>query len=315
MRFQSVSLICSFGLAGLLVACTGSPIPTTPNAAGASLVHRALTTRSSWIDPAAKSKELLYVSDTKARVVYIYQVSNGKLVGMLTGFQEPVGMCSDRSGNVWVVDLEQESVSEFAHGSTRATTGIDTDGGEPQSCSVDPVTGDLAIGVTNLGSAHGWIQICTPDRQCTNYPHSTVAYVAFVSYNKDGDLYADGRADANGAFVMNVRSGGHFHSITIKGATINAPGAIVNSNGVLSIGDTQSTVYQLAKDGTVTGATSLAGASGCMQFAIQGSKKGEALTCPNSTGANVTKYKYPAGGKPTKTITGFTEPYAAVYSI
>ncbi|HEY3675820.1 MAG TPA: hypothetical protein VGK84_07475 [Candidatus Tumulicola sp.] len=298
-----------------LAACNGPSGQTTPpNAVGIPSTRQAHANGRSWIDPAAKGKELLYVSDKTARVVNIYDASTDKLVGTLTGFLEPVGLCSDLSGNVWVVDLEEEEVSEFPHGGTNAIAGIDTGGGEPQSCSVDPSTGDLAVGVTNLGSAHGWIQICTPSLLCTNYPHSTVAYVAFVSYDKDGNLYADGRAESNGAFVMNVRSGGHFHPITIKGATINDPGGIVNSNGVLSLGDAQSTVYQLAKNGTVTGTTTLTGASQCEQFAIQGNAKAQVLTCPNLSGASVTKYKYPAGGKPTKTITGLSEPYAAVYS-
>jgi len=83
----------------------------------------------------------------------------------------------------------------------------------------------------------------------------------------------------------------------------------------LSLGDTLSTIYQVAKDGTVMGTRLLTGASGCEQFAIRGNNLAQTVTCPNTGGANVTKYKYPAGGKPTKTISGLSEPYAAVYSI
>ncbi len=270
------------------------------------------------MDPAAKGQRLLYISDEKNRAVYVYGASN-KLVGTLTGFLQPLGECVDAVSDVWIVDGDGNTVVEYAHGGTTPISGISTSAGDAVSCSVDPTTGDIAIGVYSFTSAPGWIQVCTlPSRQCTILKHSPVSYVSFVSYDKNGNLYADG-LDRNREFVVfAVRApGGNFQKITIKGATINTPGALVNKFGVLSLGQGgsgTSTIYQIAPDGTVTGSTQLSGADFCVQFAISGNLKYARATCANS-GGNVTKYKYPAGGNPVVTLSGpFSEPFAAVYS-
>ena len=106
---------------------------------------------------------------------------------------------------------------------------------------------------------------------------------------------------------------------TITGATISAPGGLVNADGVFSIGapgsSGNSVIYQVSPSGAVTGTTQLSNAKGCTQFAIVGNAKSQRVTCPNSGGANVTKYNYPAGGSPVVTIKGkFAQPFAAVYS-
>jgi hypothetical protein len=57
--------------------------------------------RSSWILPSAKKSDLLYVSDLLAQVVDIYTYGKGyKLVGELTGFFNPEGLCVDKTGTV-----------------------------------------------------------------------------------------------------------------------------------------------------------------------------------------------------------------------
>jgi hypothetical protein len=113
--------------------------------------------------------------------------------------------------------------------------------------------------------------------------------------------------------------GGSFAKFVVQGVTISEPGGLVNADGVFSVGGTgtsnSSIIYQVSPTGTVTGTTQLANANGCYQFAIQGNTKTQRVTCPNSTGDNLTKYVYPAGGSPVVTIKGkFEAPFAAVYS-
>jgi len=310
-----------FAAAGMLVACDGATSQIQPAAFGSAPALHQLSQTSeheSWMKPEAKSQRLLYISDSKNRTVYVYAASSNKLEGSLAGFFDPVGECVDGSNNVWIVDYENQNVTEYAHGGTQPIAGISAGDGNPYSCSVDPTTGDIAIGIQNFTSAPGWIMICASPSQCTNYTHSAVSYVYFLSYDKNGNLYADG-TDRNGeGFVMAVRAaGGNFKQMTIKGATINSPGALVNKLGVLSLGQGgggTSTIYQIAPDGTVTGSTQLSGANDCGQFAISGNLKYARVTCPNRSG-NVTKYKYPAGGVPIVTLSGpFSTPFAAVYS-
>lgn len=308
----------------MLVACNaGSPLqPGIPDAGPAAGLARSRPSHGSWMDRRAKGQRLLYISDTQKNAVYVYSATSNNLVGTLIGFSRPVGECVDAKNDVWIVDSKQ--VAEYAHG---GTTPIDSigfyDGGfNMYSCAVDPLTGDIAIGV-NYRYEHdaGYVVICaTPSSDCSFYQPTAAAYVYFMSYDKNGNLYVDGLNRFKGTFGMAVRpAGGRFKKMTIKGATITSPGGLVNKDGVLSLGTRaasgNSIVYQLASDGTVTGTTQLTGADGCMQFAIVGDNASARVTCPNSGGANVTKYKYPAGGNPVVTISGqFKEPFAAVYS-
>src|ERR1700729_644904 len=57
---------------------------------------------SSWMSPEAKSHDLLYVVSGSNVDVFTYP--GGTLVGTLTGFEYPLGLCSDSNGNVWIAN-------------------------------------------------------------------------------------------------------------------------------------------------------------------------------------------------------------------
>jgi hypothetical protein len=103
----------------------------------------------SWMDPAAKTTPtLLYVSNYSAGdvTVYSYQdAKNIKLLGTITGFLHPEGLCSDNSGNVWVSDYGGKALYEYAHGGSMPIAKIHQHAGYPNDCAVDPKTGNLAV--------------------------------------------------------------------------------------------------------------------------------------------------------------------------
>jgi hypothetical protein len=314
----------SFVVVATLFACNAaSPLqPFDFNHQPAALLARA-PSHGSWMDPSAKAQRLMYVSDPGNRAVYVYAVSSNTLVGTLTHFTYPLGECIDAQSNVWIVDNDQ--LVEYAHGGTTPIGSIPVGyygSQHPYSCAVDPTTGDIAISIINRyqGNDAGLILICTPRADCGSYVTHARAYVYFVSYDKNGNLYADGLKRDSGNFWMVMRpAGGVFEKFTIKGANIASPGGLVHAEGVFSVGapgaSGNSIIYQVASDGTVTGTTQLSGADGCNQFVIEGNTTTQRVTCPNSAGANVTKYPYPAGGDPVVTISGpFASPFAVVYS-
>jgi hypothetical protein len=62
----------------------------------------------SWMLPNAKKKDLLYISDSfpyGSNDVFVYSYPKGKLVGKLTGFNEPSGNCVDKAGNVFITNF------------------------------------------------------------------------------------------------------------------------------------------------------------------------------------------------------------------
>ena len=100
---------------------------------------------ASWMLPGAKRvKRLLYISDWSTNDVYVYDYNQGTLEGQITGLNDPYGQCVDKKGNVWVVAFGGSSVSEYAHGGTKAVKTLTTDS-QPRGCSVDPTTGNLAV--------------------------------------------------------------------------------------------------------------------------------------------------------------------------
>jgi hypothetical protein len=61
--------------------------------------------------PGTTTSDLVYASDNNSGAVYVYSISvDGlTLVGTLTGFAYPSGLCADKKGDVWVVDSRSQS--------------------------------------------------------------------------------------------------------------------------------------------------------------------------------------------------------------
>ncbi len=158
-------------------------------APGAMPQSPAITThadqRGSWMLPEAKGTDLLYVS--KLKNVFVYAYPSAKVVGNLTGFDYASGLCSDPSGDVWVTDLQNSQISEYAHAGTKPIAHL-SDDNDPIGCAVDPLSGDLAVA---NDKDNVWV-----------YPHASgnpVVYTApdfydmqFCSYDGSGNLYIDG---------------------------------------------------------------------------------------------------------------------------
>ncbi|MGC1381728.1 MAG: hypothetical protein WA814_11980 [Candidatus Baltobacteraceae bacterium] len=98
--------------------------------------------------------DLLYVSDGNGEVS-VYRYWKQSLYGILTGFTQPMGMCVDRVGNVYITDYAAQQVLEYAHAGTKAIDKLDTAPYGPYGCSVNPTNGDLAIAEVAGGSRSG----------------------------------------------------------------------------------------------------------------------------------------------------------------
>jgi hypothetical protein len=207
----------------LVAACSSGQPPSSvalvPNArsapAGAALaeisVQRLLATvpgyvphpaqpdrRKSWMSPAAKSiKYLLYVSDAQTDDVNVYDYTNRKRVGTLTGFDDPIGQCVDAKGNVYIANAENNvGIVEYAHGGSSPLKTFVTNG-YAFGCSVDR-EGDLAA--TNSEAFYGssLANICVW-RRGTGSPtcYQNRGYCSFLwpaGYDDKGNLIAIGYA-------------------------------------------------------------------------------------------------------------------------
>lgn len=142
LRQLRVGLLACAGV--LVSACAGNggfaPAPS-PRQGELPARHGAGT---SWTADRLGPQNLLYVSNGNG-LVNIYRYWQRNLVGVLTEFTTPAGMCVDKAQNVYVTDYGTQTIVEYAHGGTKPIKTLDDSPYRPNGCAVDPATGDLAV--------------------------------------------------------------------------------------------------------------------------------------------------------------------------
>lgn len=260
----------------------------------------------SWMDRAATSMSLLYVSDYNTGDVYVVSYPKGKLVGTLTGFDHPQGECVDASNDVWITNTNASQIVEYAHGGTTPIATLSDSGQYPVACSIDPTTGNLAatsIFSTKDGQGDVAVYAGAQGNPAT-YTAPLILYYYFCGYDNEGNLYVDGTV---GGYhvpdqVAVLPSGGSkFYDVALD-QSMYFPGDIKWDGKYVAIGD-QSTalIYQFnieGSDGLEVGSTPLSNSSDVVGYWIDGKKVIGADAGNNDVGY----WKYPKGGKPTKII-------------
>jgi hypothetical protein len=275
----------------------------------------------SWIAPAV-AKEMLYVSNDGTDSVYIYQYPQGRRIGKLTGLQGPSGVCTNSSGDVWVVEGAISQLVEYAHGGTkRIADRADTGAGDLLGCSVDPKTGNLAVADLGDSSGPGNVAIFADAKGTPKkYKASNLAAAYFCAYDDSGNLFIDG-VNASGAFQFLELPSGSTKLVTITlNQSVGFPGGVAWDGKYVAIGDQEyqnghsSAIYQVSvsgSSGTVTGTTKLGGSCDVLQFGIYSGT----VAAPDDCDNDLSLYDYPAGGSPTLTVAGLEYPVAAVVSV
>lgn len=318
-------IVCLLGAYAALSGCSapqmlGALTPAVPSTA----LARGLQ-GGSWMLSDAKRHKLLYVSDPSANAVYVFTYPRGDLVGTLTGINQPWGLCSDNAGNVFVADVWNDRVLEYAHGGTTPIASLTDDHGHPTSCSVDPVTGDLAVVYYFLNRPHRFSEIAvyagergSPRR---HYGSKIGHSLWWCAYDDRGNLFVDGlygKASLIVGLAELPKDGLRLVNITLD-THIGRLSSLQWTGKYLAIGDqgqtssTPATIYQLSVKGTTArkvGSTQLATAYGMQQFWVRHDK----VSVASESTSNVFIYRYPAGGNPRKTISGVRNPFGVTVS-
>jgi hypothetical protein len=139
-------------------------------------------------------------------------------------------------------------------------------------------------------------------------------YYVFCGYDNEGNLYVDGFNAGSVFEFAEVPSGGSsFTHITLN-QSIGFPGGVQWDGKYVAVGDLDNDIiYQFTISGSAgnkVGSTPLNNGSYVQQFWIQDKK----VIGPSNGNGSAMFWKYPAGGKPTKTLTGFVYPFGSVIS-
>ncbi len=328
--------------AALLAGCGGAMSPAQSPATGTPAQLRAagaiggarlsLSVKSyrqgSWMSPDAKrAKSLLYVADESGNDVLVYSYPSGTLKGTLTGFETPTGICSNKGGDVFILNGNGTTVEVYAHGGAAPIRTLDLPGYPELNCSVDPKTGNLALGVL-AGSCGDCVAVFTKAQGIpTTYTPSGQTGVPGCGYDNNGNLFCDAYGGGGAFELFELPAGGSsFTVVSVSGAGGLHSASVQWDGSDLAVGSGAGpTLYQIklsGSTGSVVGSTPLGGAGSVWQFWIThvlGGKRhtGVRVIAPTyggTGGAEVGYWNYPSGGNPTKTIVGLAQPDGAALS-
>jgi hypothetical protein len=266
--------------------------------------------------PEAKSGDLLYATITGCDGTCVYSYPDGKLVGTVDAGNGG-GLCADARGNVFVPSYGKSETSviyEFAHGRKNPIATIDVPGFFAASCSVDPITGNLAVpflcDTSSCGNANAIAIYQGAKGQPTIYQDTNVGVFAYCGYDDAGNLFADGSGGKQLLDFAELTEGSSsFVDIAID-QNIGNPGQVQWDGSNITIQDEAApgSIYQLEVSGstaTVAGVTTFEGITG---FSGSSWIQGDTVIIgskPRGQHTNIGFWRYPAGGKAYKHIRGF----------
>ncbi len=274
----------------------------------------------SWIAPDAKRGGLLYVSDLNTGNVEVFSYPGGKLKGTIAGFSAPHGLCVDKAGDVFVTSTTSSQIFEYAHGSIIPKAKLSDDGYQPNGCSVDPTTGDLAV--ANIFAAHSGGGSVSIFKHAAGKPKiyqtpDLFAYY-FCGYDTHGNLFVDGTT-YHASFVLAELPAGSKSLTNISlDQQIRFPSGVQWDGQHLAVGDQYnlsgpSVIYEFSisgSQGTKVGTTPLSDSCDVLQFWIQGKR----VVAPNDCSPYVKYFAYPAGGISKKSISDPNQPVGVTVS-
>lgn len=293
----------------MLAGCSaGSQSPGTP------LGAMQETRGRSWMASDARRSDLLYISEQTGDVD-VFSFPKGKLKGTLTGLPDPQGECVDKSGNVFVTTFGGQEILEYAHGGTSPIQTLQNPGEYMEGCSVDLASDTLAVinFAPMSGSGNGGVSLyanASGSPTVLTDPNLLLGYQ--LGYDNKGNLFLDGvTASRQFEFAELPNGSTTFKEISLK-VTIATPGGVQWDGKYVAVGDaTGGKVYRTnGAGGKVKGTMTLSGSDGIFQFFIHGTT----FIGPNVDSTTAMFWSYPAGGNPTKTLSGIADPFGAVVS-
>lgn len=263
---------------------------------------------------------MLYVSEELFNEVYVYSFPGLKFVGYLSGFSLPAGLCSDRRGNVFVTDLLGGKIVEYEHGGSTPIA-ILIDRHYPQGCSVDPVSGDLAVADYGSSGDRGDLAIFRHARGSpAMYRDRSMISLNNCTYDDRGNLVADGQRNGNEPGLVELAAGARRLKVIAFDHSFNADGSLQwDGRYVTLMGNAPKQIYRIsiaASGARLVGRTTLASIKYAFAFWLEGDTLIMTYVPPHTrvkyTAAGL--WKYPAGGAPVTSVGNILDAYGVTVS-
>ena len=285
---KQIGTVCLAGLSAFSAILGGCGDSTTP------LNTSQLFSPSADSSPAmAKAQRPLLYATAGDSQMLVYLYPHLKQRFDLSPGAQPERECSDRQGDVFVFTLD--GLVEYHHGGVSPVTTIDVEG---ESCSVDPVTGDLAV----TEEYESEILIFRDTKLGWHLPATrTVSFQpASCAYDDQGNLYVDATLGGKLALAELPKGMKTFTSIEVN-QPFKLAGSVQWDGAYLAV--TQSAnppaIYRYLINGTaatLAGKTSLKGANILAETWIFSRH----VVAAADSGIYI--WKYPQGGSFVKTI-------------
>jgi hypothetical protein len=232
----------------------------------------------------------------------------GKVVGALNvpGY----GLCSDKKGDVFVLDDISYVIVEYAHGGTSPLQMLDN-GDYALGCSVDPVSGNLAV--TDATSGTGGVLIYPNAQEAPQgYSDSDVYVFGLCGYDARGNLFFGGIGETQPNLLAELPKGGSIITNFTLGDRLDALGGVQWDGKYITLTDPpKHEIYRLSlgkSSGKVVGVTHLRAwqvpsGEGQKPPYLQTWVRDNVFLGQTSPVGVVGVWSYPAGGNPRKAIT------------
>lgn len=314
--------LCGCAAVAILAGCGGSqqPIGALRAMPQSPAISTHVNRAGSWMLPEAKNSDLLYVADYESNEVSVLELPQGKLLGVLTGFNGPYGECTDGNGDVFVADFNASQIWEYRRGARSPKAILSDPEYGPIGCSVDPTTGALAVtNATKIEGSSGPGNVAIfahASRKPKFYFDRSISQFGYCAYDNLGNLYAGGSDSSKGDLFAELLKG----QTKLTALTLNvsvsgeSPMQWDGQDLAIAAGSPGSLIYRFkikGSAGKAIGVLKLKRASEILDFAIQGAS----LYAPLYNQNEVRVYLYPQGGKASITFLGFGEPVAAAVSV
>ena len=279
----------------------------------------------SWMQAAVSNADLLYISDGNSEVT-VYRYWRRTLAGLLTGFKEPKGLCVDAKSNVFVADYGAQQIVEYAHGATKPVRTISDAPYDPYDCSIDPLTGSLAVANAGGSSGEGNIAVYSHlSSKPTYYTDSHLSDFQSCVYDADGNLLVTNgylRRSGSASFAWLPYGGTKLIDVNVPGPTPYNTWQYVQGlqwDGKYFVIDDYSTLYRYALlkgQAFYVGATYLDIENPGLYWIYDKDPMQQGTQVVGAAGSSVEYFAYPAGGDGIHYIShGIDAPYGLTISL